>query len=208
MISNTGAWEVRLFLTDVNRRFGLNQLNLIATVVTDICSYLPPDAIAGAVYLAALPYIGPIMGKVGTSTIMGFLPGLICEDSVPTSVKTILDFADSLFIDPSAVSWETKALWIGMAACQTPNDRKLILTRPQDPTKLFERAAEGLPLLIVNGSSDNQVRGDVLVEEIKPRFKNVDVVTIEKNGSHAMLFENEKEVMSSIIAFAKRVEAT
>lgn len=185
----------------------LNRFTYLATVVADIASYLPDGIIAGVVYLAALPYIGPIMGRVGTQTILGMLPALFCEDSVATSTRTAIKFIDTLFVDPSSISWETKALWIGMAACQTPTDRSLSLSRPQDPSKLHELGRQGLPLLIVNGTSDQQVKGGAVVEEMKSYFKDLDVVMISKKGSHAVFYENQDEVMDAVTAFSNRVHS-
>ncbi|THH06384.1 hypothetical protein EW145_g4122 [Phellinidium pouzarii] len=181
--------------------------SLAGTVAADIATHLPEDTISGIVYLAALPYIGPVMQRVGKPTVLGFLPGLFCEDSVSMSVKTAVEFVDTLFIDPSAVPWETKCLWIGMAACQTPAHRKFVLTRSQDPAKLLELGAKGLPLLVVNGTSDRQVDGAAVVSEMKPDFKNLEVAMIEKDGSHAVFYDNPDATMDPITKFAIKVQA-
>lgn len=178
-----------------------------ATVMVDIAEHLPSDTLAGGVYLGALPYIGPIMGKVGTSTILGFLPGLTSETDVVLSSSTATAFADSLFTKPDEVPWEIKCLWIGMAAYQTPKHRSFALSRPQSPEKFLGLGQKGFPLLIVNGTQDRQVFGHVVVEEMKPYFKNLDVCMIENGGGHAVHYENEKEVMDSITAFARKVGA-
>lgn len=92
-----------------------------------------------------------------------------------------------------------------MAAHQTPMHRRFILSRPQDPARLFELGKQGFPLLIVNGTEDQQVKGDAVVTEMKQYFKNLKICMIEKGGSHAIHYENEKEVMDSIVAFASEI---
>lgn len=145
------------------------------------------------------------MERVGTSTILGFLPGLTSENDVTLFSSTATAFTDSLFAHPEDVPWEMKCLWIGMAAHQTPMHRRFILSRPQDPARLFELGKQGFPLLIVNGTEDQQVKGDAVVTEMKQYFKNLKICMIEKGGSHAIHYENEKEVMDSIVAFASEI---
>lgn len=176
-----------------------------ATVIADIATHLPFDTLAGAVYLVALLYIGPVMERVGTSTILGFLPGLTSENDATLFSGTATAFTDSLFAHPEDVPWEMKCLWIGMAAHQTPMHRRFILSRLQDPARLFELGQQGFPLLIVNGTQDQQVKGDAVVAEMKQYFKNLKICMIEKGGSQAVHYENEKEVMNSIVAFASEI---
>ncbi|KAK0231860.1 hypothetical protein EDD85DRAFT_939492 [Armillaria nabsnona] len=87
----------------------------IGTVVCDIAAHLPKDTLAGVVYLAALPFIGPIMGRVGTPLVLGFLPGLFSTDDVNLSTKTTIDFVDSLFADPKNVPFSFKTSCLGTA---------------------------------------------------------------------------------------------
>lgn len=173
-------------------------------MLVDVASHLPKDYLSGAVYIAALPYIGPIMETIGTSTITGFLPGLWSED-VNISSTTMVEFTDSLFVKPEEVSWSLKCQWMGMAVHQLPKHRTFILTRPQDPAKLHELGAIGFPLLALSGTQDRQVMGDVVVNEMKPYFTNIEAHRIEKGGSHAVHFENAAEVLAHIASFANKV---
>ena len=52
------------------------------TVICDIAAHLPPDTLSGIVYLGGLPFIGPIMGVIGTPVINGFLPGLFTTEDM------------------------------------------------------------------------------------------------------------------------------
>ena len=187
----------------------LSQLPLdLATVLADIASNLEDGSVAGAVYLSALPYVGPILPKVATPEIQSIMPGLQEENDVILALKSLLKFSDLLFNDPSAIPWELKWKWGGMATVQSPSHRRLLLSRLQDPAKLFRLGENGFPLLIIHGKNDKQVDGQVVVEEMKPLFKNLDVCLIEKGGSHAVHIENERDVLDSIRSFVNRVYAS
>ncbi|KAH8113559.1 alpha/beta-hydrolase [Phellopilus nigrolimitatus] len=209
------GYSSKLYADDfsaVMKRFNLKKPVIVGwslgcTVVTDVAHHLPFGTISGVVYLSALPYIGPVMERVGTATVLGMLPGLFCEDSVTTSLKVALNFIDTLFLDPAVIPWQTKCLWLGMVVCQTPSHRKFVLTRPQDPAKLLELGNKGLPLLIVNGTEDQQVNGERVVEEMKAHFRDLEVAMIGKNGSHSIFYENQDEVMDNITRFVSKVHA-
>ena len=173
------------------------------TVICDIAAHLPPDTLSGIVYLGGLPFIGPIMGVIGTPVIHGFLPGLFTTEDVGLSAKTAIDFVDSLFADPAAIPFEKKCAWIGSALLTTPQVRQLILTRPQDPTKLHALGHAGLPLLLVSGKDDSQVMGEVLAEEMRKTFTNMEVLIVDGAG-HAVLAENPDEVLRRIASFATK----
>ncbi|OCB89738.1 alpha/beta-hydrolase [Sanghuangporus baumii] len=181
--------------------------SLGSTVCADIAAHLPDTTLAGIVYLAGVPYVGDIVPKICSPEIIGMRPKLFDETSVTTFVTTIKENIDSLFLDTTKIPWDLKCFWIGMAASQRPTHRKLSLSRSQDPTRLFELAAQGLPLLILGGKYDRQVNQENLIEELRPRFKDMEMCIIEKGGSHAVFYENPGEVMERIIVFARRVKA-
>ncbi|KAK0492033.1 alpha/beta-hydrolase [Armillaria luteobubalina] len=167
-------------------------------IVCDIAAHLPKDTLAGVVYLAALPFIGPIMDRVVSPLVLGFLPDLFRTDDVNLNAKTTIEFVESLFSDPKTC---------GTALLHPPQVCKNVVSRAQDPEKLYELAKKGLPLLALSGSADEQVYGAVVVEEMRPYYKNMDVHTVE-GGSHALFYDNEAEVADSISAFASKVFAS
>ncbi|KAK0190064.1 Alpha/Beta hydrolase protein [Armillaria mellea] len=173
-------------------------------IVCDIAAHLPKETLAGVVYLAALPFIGPIMNRVVTPLVLGFLPDLFRTDDVNLNAKTTISFVHSLFADPQSVPFGLKTSWYGTAMLQPPQVCKNVVSRPQDPEKLYELAKEGLPLLALSGSADEQVYGAVVVEEMRPYYKKMDVYTVE-GGSHALFYDNETEVVDSISTFASKV---
>ncbi len=145
-------------------------------------------------------------GRVGTPLVLGFLPGLFSTDDVNLSTKSTIDFVDTLFADPKNVPFSFKTSCLGTALLQSPKACSNVVSRPQDPEKLYELAKEGLPLLALSGTADQQVHGDVVVEEMRSYFKNMDVHTVE-GGSHALFYDNEAEVIDSISRFGSKVFA-
>lgn len=171
--------------------------------MADIAANFAEGAVAGAVYLAALPYVGPILSQVATAEVQGVLPGLQQDSDVNLAMRSILQFSDRLFINQSVIPWELKWKWSGVTTVQAPNVRLLLFARYQDPTALFKLCSDGFPLLIVNGKWDRQ--GQSVVEVMKPRFTNLDVCMIDEGGSHAVHVENEAKVMLSINTFANKL---
>ena len=87
---------------------------------------------------------------------------------------------------------------------QTPAAARRVLTRPQDPTALFNWGKEGLPLLILTGTEDKQMLGPQLVEEMQPKFVNCTTRTFEGLG-HALFYEDPDAVYSAIFDFTRTV---
>lgn len=185
--------------TSVMGRFHRIQSDMSkATVAADVCTHLGKDAISGIIYLAPLPYVGPIMNDVGSPTILGFLPGLFTTEDMALSRTTQLQFFDSLFNNPGAVPFSLKCQWLGCGVLQSPEVRKHVLSREQDPAKLFEAGANGLPLLIMSGSNDRQVIADAVVRCMKPKFVNT-TVEIVQGGGHALFVDNREEFINIVI---------
>ncbi|KDR74313.1 hypothetical protein GALMADRAFT_123754 [Galerina marginata CBS 339.88] len=194
------ATVVKAFNLDAPILIGCN----LATVACDICTHLAPGSISGIVYAAGLPYIGPIMNEVGTPLVLGFLPGLFSTDDVVLSANTKVAFTDSLFNDPDNVPISIKWSWLGAATLQTPAVCRSLLSRIQDPEKLFQAGASGLPLMLISGSRDTQVQGDIVVRLMKPHFKDIEAHTIP-GGSHALFYDNLEDFMRYVAEFANRV---
>ncbi|KAI0314027.1 alpha/beta-hydrolase [Amylostereum chailletii] len=175
-----------------------------ATVVADIAQHLPRDTLSGVVYLMGLPYIGPIMGVVGTPTVRSFVPGLCSNDDVTAYIKNKAAFVDSLFTDPDSVPYDLKCHWIGVSMAQGPATAKLIFGRKQDPTALFAWAKEGLPLLVLGGTADKQMIVHKIAEEMNVHFTNQTVRIFDGLG-HALFYEDLAGVMAAIVEFTRKV---
>ncbi|KAH8113578.1 alpha/beta-hydrolase [Phellopilus nigrolimitatus] len=207
----TDGYASQLFADDfaaIKKAFKLQSPLLVgwsmgSTVLADIAAYLPANTIVGAVYLSALPYIGSVMSRVATPTISGFLYSLTCEESASRAVEATIKLTETCFTNSATIPWETKCLWLGMSSYQTPTHRGFLLTRPQNPEKLMELGTQGLPLLVLHGTDDNIINGGAVVDEMKPHFKDLEVIMMK--GSHVLFYENTEEVMNRIANFMLRV---
>ncbi|KZV68761.1 alpha/beta-hydrolase [Peniophora sp. CONT] len=175
-----------------------------ATVVVDIAQYLPHDTLSGVVYLTGLPYVGDIMGKVGSTEVLRMVNILCTNDDVTSFTKTKADFVESLFTQPDSVPYDLKMFWLGISMAQNPTVAGRVLRRPQDPTALYAWAKEGLPLLILSGSEDKQVLGQRLGEEMERYFTNLTIRVFDGLG-HALFYEDPENVYSTIFDFARKV---
>ncbi|KZT03132.1 alpha/beta-hydrolase [Laetiporus sulphureus 93-53] len=195
MPSNPESYISSLFADDyaaIIRAFNIKNVVHVGwsygcTVAADVCAHLEPNPIVGIIYMAALPYVGTIMQRVGTPTVLGFLPGLMNTTDVALNGRTKVAFIDSLFTYPDKADCNVKTSWIGQATLQPPDVANSILTREQDPTKLFEAGRDGLPMLILNGTADKQVFGDVVVQEMSPYFKDLEVHMVENGAMHSIM---------------------
>ncbi|EJD03379.1 alpha/beta-hydrolase [Fomitiporia mediterranea MF3/22] len=201
------GYTSNLFADDfaaVMKAFNLSSVPA-AAICVDIAANFSENPLAGVVYLSGLPYVGPIIQKVATPEVLGMVPGLTSEDSIATALSTTRAFVDSLFLDAAKTPWELQVLWFGMTGIQRPLHRQLSLTRQQDPSRFFELGKQGLPLVVLGGKHDRQIMSNVVADEMRPYFKNIEVHLIEKGGSHAVFFENQDETMDKIIDFTRRV---
>lgn len=173
-------------------------------VVNDICACTDPIPLAGVVWMAPLPYVGPIMSEVGTSVILGFLPGLSDPSNGVLNIKTRIDFVDSLVNDANALDFNVKMSMLGQTMLLPPEVVTIITSRRQDPKMLFDRGEHGLPLLLLYGTNDKQVKGEVVKREIGPHFEDFEVCAVE-GGGHALLLEYLDQVVEPLLAFMKRV---
>ncbi|KAF8816529.1 alpha/beta-hydrolase, partial [Phlegmacium glaucopus] len=178
--------------------------SLGGTVACDICAHLGHDAISGIAYVAGVPHMGPIINEIGTPLILGFLPGLFSTDDVLLSQRARIAFVDSMFNEPDTVPISLKWSSLGASILQSPSVCQLVLSREQDPEKLFEAGSRGLPLLVIKGPLDKQVQTDVVVDVVRPHFKDLEVYTVE-GGSHTMFYDNQKDFVGTLTGFAFRV---
>ncbi|EPQ51442.1 alpha/beta-hydrolase [Gloeophyllum trabeum ATCC 11539] len=180
--------------------------SLGATVVADICANIRPLPLAGAVFISALPYIGPVMQSVGKPDILSVIPQMLPSSTASiTEVKSLLArFVDSCFNDPDRVPFAVKTAWIGMTALQSPTVTGLVFSRPQDPAPLFEAGRKGLPLLCVCGAADPYVDGQAVVDEMRPHFPQLSAVSVA-GGSHAVFYDQREDVVQALLEFGKKI---
>lgn len=148
----------------------------------NIAQHLRPKYdLAGIVYLDALPYVDAILPAIASPAVISVLPSLVSNDIAP---QTYLD-AKTAFVAgcfATQVPYRLHALWLGISMSCGPDTARRIFSRPQDPTRLFEWAQEGLPLLLLHGRDDATVLCDKLVQEITPKWKRMTVDVMDGLG--------------------------
>ncbi|KAJ7813132.1 alpha/beta-hydrolase [Mycena olivaceomarginata] len=153
-----------------------------------------------AALLAAFHTSAPSSKKIGLPLIAALNPGFLCMDDVDLSRDTMIRFVDSLFRDPALAPMQLKFRLLGITVMQPASVTRLVLSRTQDPTRLFEVAKAGLPVLLLSGTEDLLISGAAVEEELKPHFSNFAVKMVE-GGAHALFYEHKDEVISAITDF-------
>lgn len=177
--------------------------SLGATVIADIAANLPKDTLSGVIYIAPCPYIGPIMQTIGSKFILDLLVTLTTSPDTSIVNNELGTFADSCFTDINKIPWSVRAFWRGMASFQKQHHMLFSVSRPQDPAKLFELGADGIPVLLLNGTADPQVMAHSIKSEIQRLFKNSEIHLIPGAG-HTPHYENKELVMEYISSFVRR----
>ncbi|KAG5651519.1 hypothetical protein H0H81_008356 [Sphagnurus paluster] len=163
-----------------------------------------PLPFSGLIWLAGLPYLGDILNKVATPTVLSFLPGLQDATNVTAALQTRIDFIDTLSSQSELVPYATKLAWLGSAVHLPPAAATLALGRTQNPDPLIAQGKAGWPLLIIHGSSDLQIDGDAVIENMAPLFKNVEANLI-KGAGHIPFYDDEPAVAKLILDWTERM---
>ncbi|KZT00889.1 alpha/beta-hydrolase [Laetiporus sulphureus 93-53] len=176
------------------------------TVAVDVVAHLPPGTLSGVVLLAAIPHCTTSSVLAISKIIVEFGPGLTTTSDVALSRSTGKELVDTCFNDAAAIPFDLITSWYGMATLTPPSVMSFLPGREHDTTKYFEEGKNGLPLLLLYGSKDKHVHGEVLAKEVGDHFKNLKVHVVE-GGSHAAFYENQEEVVTELLSFMKRTEA-
>ncbi|KAF8066916.1 alpha/beta-hydrolase [Lyophyllum atratum] len=178
--------------------------SLAGSIAADICANNLP--VKGIIWLGALPYMGDVMGIVATPLVLSFLPGIMAPESPAHALKTRIEFCRTLV--PAAllpkVPFADMTAWVGAATHLSPECATLLLGRKQDPSRLLEEAAKGLPLCIIHGAEDLQISGQHVIEQMQPQFKDCESHLLPGIG-HIPFWEDPETVANLIVKFVARV---
>ena len=182
-------------------------LNLsLGVVASDILEHISPNPLSGIVYLASFPYLASL-GQLNTPFVNSLRPGMISADDVALSKNSEVEFVEGLFAQSQALPFSVLSSWIGMSSFQSPNQSVFTTTRPQDPTALIASGQAGLPVLFLQGTDDKTLAGEKTLELLQTMFVNITVNWIE-HGSHAAFYDNQTEVVTSLLTFLSRVSVS
>jgi len=175
-------------------------------IAADICTHLNPLPIKGVIWLAGLPYIGDVLPIVATPLVLSFIPGITAPESPAHALQSRIEFCKTLVAPErlSSVPFAELSSWVGAASFLLPQQGALALGRKQDPVRLKEEGAKGLPLCIIHGKADLQITGANVVEEMEPHFKDCEVNLLDGIG-HSPFWEAPGAVADIILKFVARV---
>ena len=178
-------------------------------IAADICTHLDPLPIKGIIWLAGLPYIGDVLPIVATPLVLSFIPGVTVPESPAQALQTRIEFCKTLVAPDRlpSVPFAEFTSWVGAASFLLPQHGTLVLGRKQDPARLKEEAANGLPLCIIHGKADLQISGENVVQQMKPHFKDCEVNLLDGIG-HMPFWEDPELVAHIILKFVARVNSS
>ncbi|KAF4583996.1 hypothetical protein EYR40_002494 [Pleurotus pulmonarius] len=203
------SWESRRLCDDfdaVLQAFNVQKpivvgWSLGATNITDILSFHPPSYLAGIIYVSALPYMGPVMAKVGTPDILGCLPALMQMTDVDAFQNAAISFIDRL---SSSMSHNLRQACLGNYMVQPRAVTLRLLTRVQSEVGLLEAGRNGgLPMLAVISKKDQVVFGEETLKAVDG-WKNLHVEELD-NGDHMPWLSEEVAFRDAVLSWTARI---
>lgn len=176
--------------------------SLGATIAADVyASEAHASTLDAVVYVAPLPWIGPIQKAIAKPELAALVPGLFTMDNVELSLSTSAAFVGTLTQRP--LPWGTRLAFIGASALSTPASRKAWLTRAMQPSRLQQAVREGkLRLLHLHGENDRQIDGKALEAQMREVFGDGFQVQHIANAGHALFIDQPDQAAGALIKFA------
>ncbi|KAJ7099930.1 alpha/beta-hydrolase [Mycena belliarum] len=207
--TTTDAYESKRFAEDfrtVMDAFELKKPVLTGcmggAIATDVVSHLPLGTLSGIIYLSGVPAT-TVVGEIAAPPLAAALPALKSNESVSAYQDAATVFNDRLWADPETIPYAVRCLHHGHSL--SPAIMSLSLARPMEVENLWRAGQDGLPLLVVQGTSDgHRVGGAKSIDEIvRPHFKNYEILWLEGRG-HALHYECPNEVVEQLIKFTQK----
>ena len=176
-----------------------------AAAVTDICAHVTPLTIAGIVYIAPLPFLGPMMAPLVTPRMLGIAQTLSTARDAATSGRAKTEFVNGVLAGAASRVPDTiKAAWLGRSISQDAELTTCVLARQNDPAKLLEAGRQGMPLMVLVGSDDALVNGTAVVRELRRHFRNAEAHVVT-GSSHALFVDRKDEFVRLLLVFVGRL---
>ncbi|KAL0948311.1 hypothetical protein HGRIS_010903 [Hohenbuehelia grisea] len=200
------AWESKRLCEDfdaVVQGFKLHKPFVLGwsmggTHITDVLSFHPHSYISGIIYVSAIPFMGPIVAEVTTSSILALVPSLLQTTDVEAFQKVALGF---ISLCSTTLPFAARQALLGDVMTQPRHIAASVMTRTQDTAGLFKAGRSGLPLLALNAKLDQVVHGAKSVEAIAG-WKNLQVVELEK-ADHVAWLTQPNEFRESLLTWIR-----
>ena len=188
-------------------------------MAADLAANLPSDMLSGFVYLSgllALNYSSVVLTERSVAPVLA----LQNTTALPEDARlATLNFTDDVFEQLEILEtasnetlnarrlrrWEVQNAWIGYVEHQSAQTRVLVLDRQQDSGPLLALGKEGFPVLVLHGTQDALIDGQITTSIAREIFNNLRVFEIAKGGSHVVFHWNPEAVMHRIGEFAHEV---
>ncbi|PCH42149.1 alpha/beta-hydrolase [Wolfiporia cocos MD-104 SS10] len=176
-------------------------------IPVDIAAHLGTDYIAGVIYCG-----GPLLSLrlSGKATPPAWAPTMqrVLSTDPNIAARSAVVFVDSCVANPSVdLPWPIKLQWMGGYASQPPHIRNCCRTRGQDDSQFLAEAVKRWPALLIQGSEDSHCLSDVVIQQARDIFANVETHLIRGVG-HAPHFERPTQTNSLILKFIRGICAS
>lgn len=179
---------------------------LTGTIPCDVSANFGADGLAGIIYIAALPYLTPPSFPDSITAVTASLLAVQADPIDVTSyLKAKTGLVDAIWKKPGDVDHRLRLTWLAPSYVQSPQVMRNLLTRSQDPTKLFEALRGGLPVLFIHGDADKMVDGERTRRQMAVYSPNADIYVVRGAG-HAPFHEDQDEFVHRLIEFVRRVD--
>ncbi|KAJ7688999.1 alpha beta-hydrolase [Mycena rosella] len=203
------AWESKRLAEDFDAVVEAFQLHrpfvmgwsLGATYITDILSFKPPTYIAGIIYVAALPYMGPTLAKVGTPACLVNLGPLMQTTNVDEYQAAAIAFAE---LTHASLPYTYYLACLGNSMIQRREVTVRLLSRTQDPAGLLKAGRySGLPMLAIHGAKDRIINREEVLNAVEG-WKNLSKVDID-DAEHFIWISQPGKFRQEVLDWVARV---
>ncbi|KAJ7472010.1 Alpha/Beta hydrolase protein [Mycena latifolia] len=209
--TDEAAWESKRLAEDFDAvvdSFKLNKpfvlgWSLGATFITDVLSFKPPTYISGIIYVAALPYMGPTLAKVGTPACLVTLGPLMQTTNVDEYQAAAISFAE---LTHASLPYAYYLACLGNSMVQRREVTVRLLGRTQDPAGLLKAGRDsGLPMLSIHGAKDRIIVRDEVLNAVEG-WKNLSVVDID--AEHFIWISQPEKFRREVLDWISRVSSS
>ncbi|KAH9949904.1 alpha/beta-hydrolase, partial [Amylocystis lapponica] len=185
---------------DLERPFVL-AWGLGACISVDIVTHYGVSYISGIIYIGG-PVLSLALGRSCYSPFIRQIAQQMLSPDPEIVAQGTKSYVDSCVADPASLPNETKLQWIDGFTEQSPNIRRIVLTRQQDDTFWREQARD-LPVLVVQGVLDMLCLYETMLDQVGQVYAKVELELMEDVG-HSPHLERPAETNRCILNFVAK----